>query len=92
MKETIQWYLANMDWINNIVSGDYANIMKRCMRKKFYGGKKMFKNKTLLITGGTGSFGQSCPESFSSTDIGEMHILSREKTQDDMVSCTRTTK
>lgn len=45
----------------------------------------MFKNKTLLITGGTGSFGHAVMERFSDTDIKEIRIFSRdEKKQDDM--------
>lgn len=45
----------------------------------------MFKNKTLLITGGTGSFGNAVLEGFLNTDIGEIRIFSRdEKKQDDM--------
>lgn len=45
----------------------------------------MFKNKTLLITGGTGSFGNAVVDKFLSTDIGEIRIFSRdEKKQDDM--------
>lgn len=45
----------------------------------------MFKNKTLLITGGTGSFGNAVLDRFLNTDIGEIRILSRdEKKQDDM--------
>lgn len=45
----------------------------------------MFKNKTLLITGGTGSFGNAVLERFLDTDIGEIRIFSRdEKKQDDM--------
>lgn len=50
-------------------------------------GEKMslFKNKTLLITGGTGSFGNAVLNRFLSTDIGEIRIFSRdEKKQDDM--------
>lgn len=44
-----------------------------------------FKNKTLLITGGTGSFGHTVLKHFLSTDIGEIRIFSRdEKKQDDM--------
>ncbi|HOP11769.1 MAG TPA: polysaccharide biosynthesis protein [Oscillospiraceae bacterium] len=43
------------------------------------------KNKTLLITGGTGSFGNAVLNRFLETDIGEIRILSRdEKKQDDM--------
>ena len=45
----------------------------------------LFKNKTLMITGGTGSFGNAVPNRFLKTDIGEIRILSRdEKKQDDM--------
>ena len=44
-----------------------------------------FSNKTLLITGGTGSFGNAVLERFLQTDIGEIRIFSRdEKKQDDM--------
>ena len=44
-----------------------------------------FKNKTLLITGGTGSFGNAVLNRFLETDIGEIRIFSRdEKKQDDM--------
>jgi UDP-N-acetylglucosamine 4,6-dehydratase/5-epimerase len=45
----------------------------------------MFKDKTLLITGGTGSFGHAVLKRFLYTDIGEIRIFSRdEKKQDDM--------
>ncbi|MBE6903283.1 MAG: NAD-dependent epimerase/dehydratase family protein [Ruminococcaceae bacterium] len=45
----------------------------------------LFTNKTLLITGGTGSFGNVVLNRFLKTDIGEIRILSRdEKKQDDM--------
>jgi len=45
----------------------------------------MFKDKTLLITGGTGSFGSAVLDRFLSTEIGEIRIFSRdEKKQDDM--------
>ena len=45
----------------------------------------MFKNKVLLITGGTGSFGNTVVKIFLSTDIGEIRIFSRdEKKQYDM--------
>lgn len=44
-----------------------------------------FTNKTLLITGGTGSFGNAVLNRFLTTDIGEIRIFSRdEKKQDDM--------
>jgi len=45
----------------------------------------MFRNKTLLITGGTGSFGNAVLKRFIDSDIGEIRIFSRdEKKQDDM--------
>jgi len=45
----------------------------------------MFKDKTLLITGGTGSFGNAVLKHFLHTDISEIRIFSRdEKKQDDM--------
>lgn len=45
----------------------------------------MFTNKTLLITGGTGSFGNAVLNRFLDTDIKEIRIFSRdEKKQDDM--------
>jgi UDP-N-acetylglucosamine 4,6-dehydratase/5-epimerase len=45
----------------------------------------LFKDKTLLITGGTGSFGNTVLKHFLHTDIGEIRIFSRdEKKQDDM--------
>lgn len=45
----------------------------------------MFKDKILLITGGTGSFGNAVLKRFLNTDIGEIRIFSRdEKKQDDM--------
>ena len=45
----------------------------------------LFKDKTLMITGGTGSFGNAVLNRFLDTDIGEIRIFSRdEKKQDDM--------
>lgn len=45
----------------------------------------MFKDKVLLITGGTGSFGNAVAKRFLTSDIKEIRILSRdEKKQDDM--------
>jgi UDP-N-acetylglucosamine 4,6-dehydratase len=46
---------------------------------------QLFKNKTLLITGGTGSFGNAVLKRFLDTEIKEIRIFSRdEKKQDDM--------
>ena len=45
----------------------------------------IFKDKTLLITGGTGSFGNAVLNRFLNTDIGEIRIFSRdEKKQEDL--------
>ena len=45
----------------------------------------LFKNKILMITGGTGSFGNAVLNRFLKTDIGEIRVFSRdEKKQDDM--------
>ena len=45
----------------------------------------LFTNRTLMITGGTGSFGNAVLKRFLNTDIGEIRIFSRdEKKQDDM--------
>jgi UDP-glucose 4-epimerase len=47
--------------------------------------KSIFSGKTLMITGGTGSFGNAVLNRFLQTDIGEIRIFSRdEKKQDDM--------
>ncbi len=47
--------------------------------------KSIFKGKTLLITGGTGSFGNAVLNRFLTSDIGEIRVFSRdEKKQDDM--------
>ena len=45
----------------------------------------MFKDKVLMITGGTGSFGNTVLKRFLSTEVREIRIFSRdEKKQDDM--------
>jgi len=47
--------------------------------------KEMFKDKTLLITGGTGSFGNAVLRRFINSDLRQIRIFSRdEKKQDDM--------
>ena len=43
----------------------------------------MFKDKTLLITGGTGSFGNAVLRRFLETDIGEIRIFSRDELKQD---------
>lgn len=53
----------------------------------------MFKNKKLLITGGTGSFGNAVIKKFLDTGIKEIRIFSRdEKKQDDMRNVYRNEK
>lgn len=53
----------------------------------------MFKEKTLFISGGTGSFGNAVLERFLNTEIGEIRIFSRdEKKQDDMRRCYKNDK
>jgi UDP-N-acetylglucosamine 4,6-dehydratase/5-epimerase len=53
----------------------------------------MFKGKTLLITGGTGSFGNAVLNRFIDTDLAEIRVFSRdEKKQDDMRKVYRSDK
>jgi len=53
----------------------------------------MFKNKCLLITGGTGSFGNAVLRRFLDSDLREIRIFSRdEKKQDDMRKCYNSAK
>jgi UDP-N-acetylglucosamine 4,6-dehydratase len=53
----------------------------------------MFRNKTLFITGGTGSFGNAMLKRFLSTDVSEIRIFSRdEKKQDEMRKLYRNDK
>lgn len=55
--------------------------------------EQLFQGRTLLITGGTGSFGEATLRRFLNTDIGEIRILSRdEKKQDDMRKKYRSSK
>lgn len=53
----------------------------------------MLKDKILMITGGTGSFGKAVLKLFLNTDIGEIRIFSRdEKKQDDMRNSIKSSK
>jgi UDP-glucose 4-epimerase len=65
----------------DLVSWLFLNsILQQTSKERF-----MFKDKTLLITGGTGSFGNAVLDRFLNTDIAEISIFSRdEKKQDDM--------
>ena len=42
-----------------------------------------FKDKTLVITGGTGSFGSTVLKHFITSDLGEIRILSRDEKKQD---------
>ena len=44
-----------------------------------------FKGKTLVITGGTGSFGSTVLKHFLTTDIGEIRIISRDEKKQDWI-------
>ena len=58
---------------------------KKELTIKHLNNMSVFKDKVLLITGGTGSFGNAVLNRFLRTDIGEIRIFSRdEKKQDDM--------
>lgn len=60
-----------------------GTMEKKSEKKVFI--MSIFAGKTLLITGGTGSFGNAVLNRFLNTDIGEIRIFSRdEKKQDDM--------
>ena len=53
--------------------------------KNILKGYIMYKDKTIIITGGTGSFGNAVLQRFMHTDVKEIRIFSRdEKKQDDM--------
>ena len=55
--------------------------------------KMMFKNCVLLVTGGTGSFGNAVVEHFLRSDVAEIRIFSRdEKKQDDMRNAWKSSK
>ena len=71
--EVSGWMLMGRHYNNREKQIDYISYMS------------VFKDKTLLITGGTGSFGNAVLNRFLRTDIGEIRIFSRdEKKQDDM--------
>src|SRR5450759_563479 len=61
-------------------------LCNACMNSNNQEGRiKMFTNKTLMITGGTGSFGNAVLSRFLETDVNEIRIFSRdEKKQEDM--------
>ena len=45
----------------------------------------MFKNKVLLITGGTGSFGNAVLDKFINSDLKEIRIFSRDELKQDLM-------
>jgi len=58
---------------------------RACIQRVWVGDTAVFRAKKLLITGGTGSFGNAVLKRFLHTDIAEIRIFSRdEKKQDDM--------
>ena len=75
-KESLPHFKAGAQCVGCLL---YTSLLRR------NGEEKMFVNKILLITGGTGSFGNAVLNRFLDTDIKEIRILSRdEKKQDDM--------
>ena len=71
----------SLDKIYTILNEQYGKEIAHVCAKK----KKMFDNKILLVTGGTGSFGNMVVKKFITSNIKEIRVLSRdEKKQDDM--------
>ena len=52
----------------------------------------LFEGKTLLITGGTGSFGNAVLNGFLNTDIGEIRVFSRDEKKQDKILYRRCKK
>jgi hypothetical protein len=74
----------NTSWV---YVGEASKLIKLSLifKERTYIMNDFFNNKTLLITGGTGSFGNAVMKRFLDTDIKEIRIFSRdEKKQDDM--------
>ena len=74
---------------------DYRRNVRRRRVRSRGGGKSltMFKDKVLLITGGTGTFGHAVLKRFLDTEIAEIRIFSRdEKKQDEMRNALRNPK
>lgn len=64
---------------------DFRRLTKYFRNYKLFYNMSIFKDKVLMITGGTGSFGNAVLNRFLKTDIAEIRIFSRdEKKQDDM--------
>ena len=76
--------LTNGTWIVKNKQCNFNKIENKWLKGDFYH-MSAFTGATLLITGGTGSFGHTVLKHFLTTDIGEIRIFSRdEKKQDDM--------
>ena len=76
-----------VEYENNEIDADQLKLERIKEKLQEYASKDttILKNKVLLITGGTGSFGHAVVDRFLNTDIKEIRILSRdEKKQDDM--------
>lgn len=76
-----------VEYENNEIEADQLKLERIKEKLQEYASKDttILKNKVLLITGGTGSFGHAVVDRFLNTDIKEIRILSRdEKKQDDM--------
>lgn len=71
---------------NNFNKEELLNIMDKYLRSEYEMEENyMFKNKTLLITGGTGSFGNAIMKRLLNEEVKEIRIFSRdEKKQDDI--------
>lgn len=81
---TIIYILPRQHYYKWLMYNKYTNIMKATL-SWVLSGECMFKDKVLLITGGTGSFGNEVLKGFLDTNIKEIRIFSRdEKKQDDM--------
>ena len=76
-----------VEYENNEIDADQLKLERIKEKLQEYASKDttILKNKVLLITGGTGSFGHAVVDRFLNTDIKEIRILSRDdKKQDDM--------
>ena len=72
-------------WINLLGAGKSILPIKNTPKNKTINIKIVFDNKVLLITGGTGSFGNAVLDRFLDSNVAEVRIFSRdEKKQDDM--------
>lgn len=76
-----------VEYENNELTADQLKLerIKEKLEEYSKNNTRILKDKVLLITGGTGSFGHAVVDRFLNTDIKEIRILSRdEKKQDDM--------